>query len=84
MTASNNSTNNHTSNPDPITSYATDAPNLNSVLRQHAEQTYAEELDELKKEDTRQRPPNWSLSPWAVRTYLMGGTLSNGFTVIPK
>src|SRR6267142_619406 len=55
-----------------------------TVMRQHAEQQYAEELAELAREDTRQRPPNWSLSPWAVRTYLMGGTLSNGFVVSPK
>ncbi len=52
---------------------------LDTVLRQHAE-----ELAELTKEDNRQRPPNWVLSPWAVRTYLMGGKLSNGFVVSPK
>jgi len=56
----------------------------NAVIRQHAEQQYAQELDELSKEDKRQRPPNWVLSPWAVRLYLMGGTLSNGFVVSPK
>jgi MoxR-like ATPase len=54
------------------------------VLRQHAEQQYAEELAELAKVDTRQRPPNWALSPWAVRTYLMGATLPSGFVVTPK
>jgi MoxR-like ATPase len=54
------------------------------VLRQHAEQQYAEELAELAKVDTRQRPPNWALSPWAVRSYLMGTTLPNGFVVTPK
>ncbi|HTK08882.1 MAG TPA: AAA family ATPase [Ktedonobacteraceae bacterium] len=57
---------------------------LNPVVRQHAEQQYAEELAELAKVDTRQRPPNWSLSPWAVRTYLLGGTLENGFVITPK
>jgi MoxR-like ATPase len=57
---------------------------LNAVLRRHAEQEYAEELAELAKDDDRQRPPNWKLSPWAVKTYLMGGRLSNGFTVSPK
>ncbi len=57
---------------------------LNAVLRQHAEQENAEELEELTRADDRQRPPNWELSPWAVKTYLMGGTLSNGFTVSPK
>jgi MoxR-like ATPase len=57
---------------------------MNAVLRQHAEQQYAEELDELVRADDRQRPPNWRLSPWAVRTYLLGGTLPNGFVVSPK
>jgi MoxR-like ATPase len=57
---------------------------LNAVLRQHAEEQYAEELAELAKIDTRQRPPNWKLSPWAARTYLMGGTLPNGFVISPK
>lgn len=57
---------------------------INKVLRQHAEHQYAEELAELAKADTRQRPPNWQLSPWAVRTYLMGGTLDNGFEISPK
>ena len=56
----------------------------NTVLRQHAEQEYGEELEELARADDRQRPPNWKLSPWAVKTYLMGGTLPNGFTVSPK
>ncbi|QBD83512.1 ATPase [Ktedonosporobacter rubrisoli] len=57
---------------------------MQSVLRQHAEVQYAEELAELAKEDKRQRPPNWQLSPWAVRTYLMGGKLKSGFVVSPK
>lgn len=55
-----------------------------TVLRQHAEQQFAHELEELAKADTRQRPPNWKLSPWAVATYLLGGTLENGFEVSPK
>src|SRR4051794_32882916 len=54
------------------------------VLRAHAEQDYAEELAELRRYDDRQRPPNWMLSPWAVRTYLLGARLSNGFEVTPK
>lgn len=57
---------------------------VNTVLRQHAEQQYAQELAELIKADKRQRPPNWILSPWAVRAYLMGITLPNGFVVSPK
>lgn len=55
-----------------------------AVLRQHAEHQFAEELAELKKIDDRTRPPNWILSPWAVVTYLVGGTLDNGFVVTPK
>ncbi|WP_298211783.1 AAA family ATPase [Acidovorax sp.] len=55
-----------------------------SVMRQHAEQQYAEELAELKKHDQRQRPENWALSPWAVVQYLMGATLDNGFQVSAK
>jgi MoxR-like ATPase len=55
-----------------------------AVLRAHAEQQYAEELSELAKADNRQRPPNWRLSPWAVRTYLLGGELSSGFSISPK
>ncbi len=61
-----------------------EATELKAVLRQHAEEQYAEELAELAKIDTRQRPPNWKLSPWAVRTYLMGDTLPNGFVISPK
>ena len=55
-----------------------------AVMRAHAEQAYAEELEELRRQDTRPRPPNWRLSPWAVVTYLMGGRLDNGFEVSAK
>lgn len=55
-----------------------------NLLRQHAEQQFAQELEELGKADDRSRPPNWRLSPWAVRTYLLGGKLENGFEVSPK
>jgi MoxR-like ATPase len=57
---------------------------ISAILRQHAEQQYAEELAELARVDDRQRPPNWSLSPWAVRTYLLGGKLDSDFVVSPK
>lgn len=57
---------------------------VEAVLRQHAEQQFAEELEELAKIDDRQKPPNWKLSPWAARTYLLGGKLPNGFSVTPK
>lgn len=55
-----------------------------TLLREHAEQQFAHELEELAKVDTRQRPPNWKLSPWAVTSYLLGGELDNGFVVSPK
>lgn len=55
-----------------------------TVLRQHAETQFASELHELAATDTRLRPPRWNLSPWAVTTYLLGGTLDNGFEVSPK
>ncbi|SFZ70761.1 ATP-binding protein [Chitinimonas taiwanensis] len=58
--------------------------NLNAVLRQHAEQQYAEELAELARQDKQARPANWRLSPWAVKTYLLGGQLENGFQISPK
>src|ERR671918_2484378 len=57
---------------------------MSAVLRQHAEQQFAEELNELARADTRPRPPNWQLSPWAVAKYILGGKLDNGFEVTPK
>lgn len=55
-----------------------------AVLRAPAETLFAEELAALAKADDRPRPPNWKLSPWAVVTYLVGGTLDSGFEVQPK
>lgn len=55
-----------------------------NILRPHAENAYAEELEALAKADQQQRPPNWNLSPWAVVTYLLGGKLDNGFVIEPK
>lgn len=55
-----------------------------SLLRQHAEEEYAEEIAEIKKQDTATVPANWKLSPQAVVTYLMGGKLPNGYEVSPK
>lgn len=54
------------------------------IIRQFAEQEFAEELQVLAKIDTFPKPPNWQLSPWAVLRYLMGGTLENGFSIVPK
>ncbi len=55
-----------------------------SLLREHAENQFAEELHALAQVDDRQRPPNWKLSPWAVATYLIGGKLRSGFEITPK
>ncbi|MGL4608699.1 MAG: AAA family ATPase [Trueperaceae bacterium] len=55
-----------------------------TILRAHAEDQFALELHELSEQDSRPKPPNWKLSPWAVSTYLLGGTLDNGFVIAPK
>jgi MoxR-like ATPase len=57
---------------------------VTTLLREHAEQQFAEELLELAKADTHPRPSNWKLSPWAVATYVLGGKLDGGFTISPK
>lgn len=57
---------------------------MNTVLRAHAEHQFAEELATLAKADDRPRPPSWKLSPWAVATYILGGTLDDGVVVSPK
>src|SRR5476651_708759 len=57
---------------------------MSTILRQHAEQLFAQELEELIKQDTNKKPYNWLLSPQAVVTYLIGGNLKNGFEVSPK
>jgi MoxR-like ATPase len=53
-------------------------------LREHAEKAFETEFAELAKADTKTRPPNWQLSPWAISTYILGGTLPNGFVVSSK
>ncbi|MEO0468992.1 MAG: AAA family ATPase [Bacteroidota bacterium] len=55
-----------------------------SVIRQFAEQEFAEELVALKAIDRFPKPPNWSLSPWAVLQYVMGGKLEDGTEILPK
>jgi MoxR-like ATPase len=55
-----------------------------AVLRPHAEREYAAELAALAAGDDRTRPPGWRLSPWAVTTYLLGGTAADGTPVSPK
>jgi len=58
-----------------------------SILRRHAEEQFADELRALADEDRqlkRKVPPNWHLSAQAVVTYLIGGTLSSGYGIVPK
>jgi MoxR-like ATPase len=55
-----------------------------NVLRRHAEEEFAEELEQVAAVDNRDRPPSWRLSPWAVTEYLLGTQLANGFIVTPK
>ena len=66
----------------------TDIPSAEALgddlLRAHAEDAWADELAALAAADDRPRPPRWQLSPWAVTTYLLGGTLPDGTTVTPK
>ncbi len=57
---------------------------MSQTLRQHAEQLFAQELEELQKQDDDKRPANWKLSPQSVVQYLMGGKLKNGFEISPK
>ncbi|MFR9789499.1 ATP-binding protein [Streptomyces sp. MB22_4] len=55
-----------------------------AALRPHAEQAFADELAALAAQDDRPRPARWRLSPWAVATYLLGGTLPDGTVISPK
>jgi MoxR-like ATPase len=57
---------------------------MSTLLRQHAEHQFADELKALAHADSKSRPPNWKLSPWAVATYLLGGTLEDGVPITPK
>ncbi len=55
-----------------------------AILRPHAEEAYAAELKALIKQDDKPRPTGWKLSPQAVVTYLLGGTLADGIVIEPK
>jgi MoxR-like ATPase len=57
---------------------------MSNLLREHAETSFREELEQVRAFDRHPRPPNWLLSPWAVATYLLGGGLPSGFTVSAK
>lgn len=57
---------------------------MNDLMRQHAEQQFADELAALAAADDRPKPPNWNLSPQMVALYLLGGTLPDGTVITPK
>jgi len=60
-------------------------PLSDDLLRHHAEATHATELAALAAADRgAPRPPGWRLSPRAVRTFLVGGTLPDGTAIRPK
>jgi MoxR-like ATPase len=60
------------------------AAGTGDALRPHAEEAFAAELAALAAADDRPRPARWKLSPWAVATYLLGGSLPDGTVVTPK
>jgi MoxR-like ATPase len=57
---------------------------MTTMLRQSAEDIFAEELAALEKADKRERPSNWKLSPQAVVSYVMGGKAPDGAVIAPK
>jgi MoxR-like ATPase len=57
---------------------------MTELMRPHAEQEHADELAALIRLDDRPRPPSWRMSPWAVVTYVLGGTLADGTVITPK
>ncbi|MCT9007572.1 ATP-binding protein [Streptomyces sp. NPDC054766] len=61
-----------------------EASRPSEVLRPHAEHAFAAELAALAAQDDRPRPERWLMSPWAVATYLLGGTLPDGTVITPK
>ncbi|RMD71425.1 MAG: ATPase [Bacteroidetes bacterium] len=54
------------------------------IIRPHAEQAFAHELEALARHDSHPKPPNWRLSPRAVADYIMGTTLPDGTVITPK
>lgn len=57
---------------------------MSGILRQPAEVTYQAELEALKAEDIAKKPANWTLSPQAVVTYLLGGKTKDGIEISQK
>lgn len=57
---------------------------MSDPLRLPSERLFAHELAALAAADTRPRPPGWVLSPQAVVTFVLGGTLPGGAVISPK
>ena len=57
---------------------------MNAAIRLPVEQAHAAELQALARNDDRQKPAGWSLSPKAVLTYLLGGKADEGTLITPK
>lgn len=55
-----------------------------NILRQHAENLFAKEIEALKKADDGFKPDNWQLSPKMVVLYILGGELEGGTLITPK
>ncbi len=54
------------------------------ALRLPAENTYAAELEALKRGDDGPKPQGWAMSPRAAMTYLMGGKAGDGTPISAK
>jgi MoxR-like ATPase len=57
---------------------------MNNVIRPHAEDKYAKELEALKKNDLGDKPTGWTLSPQSVVDYILGTELPDGTIIEPK
>ena len=68
---------------DPAANGASPPTSPGGILRAPAEVLYAEELEQLAREDKHPRPPGWKLSPRAVLTYITGGK-AGSMAITPK
>jgi MoxR-like ATPase len=69
--------------PDALEAAAAGNGTSNGMLRAPAEVLYAEELEQLAKDDKHPRPPGWRMSARAVATYITGGK-AGSMTIAPK
>jgi MoxR-like ATPase len=57
---------------------------VTDILRLPAEQTYAAELEALRRGDEAPKPQGWALSPRAAVTYILGGKAADGTAISAK